>query len=168
MTIQIYISNASADDTIAIALRRLLRGVFLNAEVTLASRDPSGGRAWLRESRDKLKGAAVIVAVMSSFSKRSPWVLLELGSGFFEKKALILCTDGIMLQDLEPPLNLLTARTLTDTGLKTLMDDIARIAEVPPPTVCSGIDAALNEINSFLLLRSQSLESDPVNEELRD
>lgn len=160
MRFQIYISNATSDDTIAIAVKRLLRRIFLNADVTLASRDPSGGRAWLRETRDRLNGSAVIIALMTPFSKRSPWVLLELGAGFFERKGLILCTDGIMLQDIEPPLNLLTARTASETGLQSLMEDISRIAELPEPTAYPGIEETLNDINNFLLVRNQSIEDE--------
>ncbi|MCG6535397.1 MAG: toll/interleukin-1 receptor domain-containing protein [Syntrophales bacterium LBB04] len=126
----VFISHVSDDESIAIAIRQFIEKVFLNATVFVAGRDLIGGEVWVKEIRDKLRTSRVIVSIITPFSQNSSWVLFESGAGFLDSRTIPLCGDGITIEALKPPLKLLQARALNQEGLKNLVRDIARLAEL--------------------------------------
>lgn len=165
----VFISHVSEDESIAVGLKRLIETVFLNAQVFVAGRDLSGGEVWIKEIRDQLRTARVIIAVITPFSRKTPWVMFEAGAGFVDSRTIPVCADGISIEALEPPLKLLQARSLSEDGLKKLIVDIARRAELREPEHFPGLHDALSAINDFVALRRQSgLPNTPTGKQLRE
>jgi len=157
----IFISHLADDESIASCLKDFLEKIFLNADVFIASRDLKGGEIWVKEIRDCLKHATVILPVITRFSHAAPWVLFEAGVGFVDSRTIPVCGDGITPENLEPPLKLLQARKIDDPGLRQLAGDIAKHAEVRQPSQFPGLTEALQAIEDFLGLRGQPATPPP-------
>lgn len=157
----IFISHVRDDESIASLLKDFLQQIFLNADVFVASRDLTGGEIWVKEIRDCLKHATVILPVITPFSHTAPWVLFEAGAGFVDSRTIPICGDGITPENLEPPLKLLQARKIDDPGLKQLASDIAKRAELRPPIHFPGLTEALRAIDEFLGLRAHAEAAPP-------
>ena len=156
----VFISHVSEDETIAVAIKDFLERIFLNADVFVSGRDLTGGEVWIKEIKDKLRNATAIVSIITPFSEASPWVLFESGAGFLASKTIPLCADGVTLNGLRAPLKLLQARILTEEGLKAIVTDIARLAELRCPSEYLSLSVTLTTINDFLSIRSQSQKKD--------
>jgi len=151
---EIFISHDTADETLALLLKKLVEGIFLNSEVFVSGRDLRGGNLWIEEIRKHLRSAKVIISLITRGSAENPWVLFESGAGFTEDKTIPICADGISVGKLEPPLKLLHARNFDEAGLKRLIQDIAKIAELREPDIYSGLDKTLSEADIFIKLRN--------------
>ncbi len=165
----IFMSHVEEDETIALAIKQYLETVFLNAQVFVAGRDLTGGEVWIKEIKDKLQSSSIVVSIITPYSIKSPWVLFESGAGFLDSKTIPLCADGITLTQLEPPLKLLQARVASQDGLKTLVRDVAKLAQLRQPTQFPGLEDAFASIEEFIALRNQAdKEQKPeVNEAMR-
>ena len=158
----IFISHVTEDEAIAVSLKHFLEGVFLNAEVFVAGRDLAGGELWVKEIRDRLRHSAVILAVITPFSETSSWVLFEAGAGFVDSRTIPICAGGITPEGLKPPLKLLQAREINEQGLKQVVCDIAKSAELREPPEFPGIEDALESIDKFLRIREEP-QASPVS-----
>jgi hypothetical protein len=87
----VFVSHVAEDESIAVGLKRLLETVFLNAKVFVAGRDLAGGEVWVKEIRDQLRVARVIIAVITPFSRNTPWVMFEAGAGFVDSRTIPVC-----------------------------------------------------------------------------
>ncbi|MCG2778134.1 MAG: toll/interleukin-1 receptor domain-containing protein [Desulfobacterales bacterium] len=152
----VFLSHIAEDEYIAVALKRLIENVFLNSQVFVAGRDLSGGEVWVKEIRDQLRVARVILAVITPYSKTTPWLLFEAGAGFIDSRTIPVCADGVSIDSLDSPLKLLQARVVDQDGLKRLMVDIAKHAELRVPEHFPGLEDALNAIEEFCKERGQS------------
>ena len=152
----VFLSHIAEDESIAVALKRLIENVFLNSQVFVAGRDLSGGEVWVKEIRDQLRVARVILAVITPYSKTTPWLLFEAGAGFVDSRTIPVCADGVSIDSLDSPLKLLQARVVDQDGLKRLMVDIAKYAELRVPEHFPGLEDALNAIEEFCKERRQS------------
>jgi len=151
---EIFISHDTSDETLALLLKKLVEGIFLNSEVFVSGRDLRGGNLWIEEIRKRLRSAKVIISLITRGSAENPWVLFESGAGFTEDKTIPICADGISIGKLEPPLKLLHAHNFDEAGLKRLIQDIAKIAKLREPDVYSGLDKTLSEADIFINLRN--------------
>jgi len=154
----VFISHVSDDESVAVAVKRFIEKVFLSSMVFVAGRDLTGGEVWVKEIRDKLRTARVIVSIITPFSQNNSWVLFESGAGFLDSRTIPLCGDGVTIETLKPPLRLLQARALNQEGLENLVRDIARLAELREPSEYPGLPDALTSIDDFLSTRRQSIE----------
>ena len=153
----VFISHVSEDESIAVALKRFIETVFLNADVFVAGKDLAGGDLWVKEIRDQLRIARVIIAVITPFSRETPWVLFEAGAGFVDSRTIPVCADGITPEALDVPLKLLQARDMSAAGLQKLAADIARRAELREPETLPGLKDAVTAIDEFVRTRRESL-----------
>lgn len=160
-SISIFVSHDKEDETLAILLKEFLEPIFLNASVFVSSLDLTGGEVWFEELRDKLNRATAIVAIVTPRSPNSPWVLFEAGAGFCTRKTIPLLADGLTFDALNPPLKLLQGRLYTNSGIRELTGDIAKLADLRRPTKFEGIVKLLDRATEFLQLRREDAADIP-------
>jgi hypothetical protein len=163
--VTVFISHVSEDETIALALKDFLEGIFLNASVFVSGRDLTGGQVWIEELRSQLANATAILALVSQRSLGSEWVYFEAGAGFCRQCTIPLLISGVTVEDVGPPFSLLQLRRIDQVGLQTMVRDIAGLAQMRTPARFPGLDQALAEIGNFLKLRA---ESEPPSEDLAE
>lgn len=168
--VTIFVSHVAEDEAIALAVKRYLEGIFLNASVFVSGRDLSGGQVWVDELRRKLKNATAVVALISGRSVTSAWVHFEAGAGFIERRTIPLLVRGVSIRDVGPPLTLLHVRTLDKRGLQALAQDIARLAGMRSPSRYPVLKQTLTAVDEFLKVREvcgsdQDEEDDQSDEE---
>lgn len=150
---EVFVSHDSADETLAILLKKLLEGIFLNAEVFVSGRDLRGGNLWAEELKKRLGSAKAIIALITRYSENNVWVHFESGVGFVDGRTIPVCVDGIRVETLVPPLKLLQARNFDKSGLTDLLRDISKLADTRSPETIAGLDKILTEANRFIQLR---------------
>ena len=131
--VTIFISHVSEDETIALALKDFLEGIFLNASVFVSGRDLTGGQVWIEELRNQLANATAILALVSQRSLGSEWVYFEAGAGFCRRCTIPLLISGVTVEDVGPPFSLLQLRRIDQVGLQTMVRDIAGLAQMLTP-----------------------------------
>ena len=146
----------SDDEAIAVMLKSSIERIFLNSEVFVSGRDLKGGDVWASEIKAKLNKSSVIIALITDLSLNSNWVMFEAGSGFVENKTIPLCVPSITVDDLTPPLSLLQSRNYSEKGIKNLLHDIAKIADLRVPQNIHGIPEEIAEVEEYLSLRKSS------------
>jgi len=159
--IDIFISHVHDDETLASTLKDFLEGLFLNANVFVSGRDLTGGEVWIEELRARLDRSTAIIALVTQLGKNSDWVHFEAGAGFARKCTIPLVAGDVSLNALEPPLKLLQARTLDETGLQLLAQDVARLAELRQPDKYPGLEETIRVAEEFLNLRAESTTTEP-------
>jgi len=148
-----FVSHDSADETLALLLKKLIEGIFLNADVFVSGKDLRGGNLWAAELKHRLSSAKVIIALITRYSKDNLWVHFESGAGFIDDRTIPICADEISVEMLDPPFKLLHARNFDDRGLKELLQDIARIVQLRQPDTHGGLAETLSEAGRFIKLR---------------
>jgi hypothetical protein len=128
--ITVFISHVHEDETLALHLKSLLEGIFLDADVFVSGRDLAGGQVWFEELRQRLGHAIAIIALITRFSLSSRWVYFESGTGFIRQCTIPVVTDGVTLEDLQPPMTLLQTRKYDEEGLKALWQEGARFIQL--------------------------------------
>lgn len=151
----IFISHDSKDEAIAIELKAFLENIFLNASVYVSGRDLKGGQTWIENIKLSLKSSQVIISIISKESINSNWIYFETGAGFTDDKSIPLLTDGLEFGDLTPPLSLLQARILSNSGIELLVSDISNKLNLRTPKILTGIEKLLEETNKFFALRNK-------------
>jgi hypothetical protein len=154
-SLSIFISHDKEDETLALLLKGFIESIFLNASVFVSSVDLSGGNVWIEELRDKLAAAKAIIAVVTPRAANSSWILFEAGAGFCARKTIPLLADGATFESIDPPLKLLQGRYYTEDGLKQLLCDIAKAAQLRTPARFGDLEATIREANAFLTTRRE-------------
>lgn len=150
----IFISHDSSDETVAIELKNFLENIFLNASVYVSGRDLQGGQTWIENIKLSLKTSQVIISLITKNSIENNWIFFETGAGFTEDKSIPLLADGLKFNDLYPPLSLLQARTLSKTGIESLVNDISSKLYLRSPKNLTGLNKLLSESDKFFKLRN--------------
>jgi len=155
----VFVSHISEDETLALLLKEFTEHIFLNSEVFVSGRDLVGGEMWAKRIRDKLRTSEAIVTLITPLSINSPWVIFESGAGFVNNKTIPLLAGGLVFNDLPAPLQLLQARAYDEEGLRRLLADIAKLADMRAPTKYPGINNTIKSAQEFLSFRKQALLS---------
>ena len=122
----ILISHDKGDEKIALELKLFLEDVFQNVSVFVSGRDLIGGQTWIEQIKHRLKTSEVIISLLTSKSLDNNWVYFESGAGFTEDKTIPILTDNLKLESLVPPMSLLQARLLSESGIGMLIKDITQ------------------------------------------
>jgi len=114
----IFISHITEEKEIALGLKKLVQGTFLNMIDVFVSSDPTSikmGRKWLEEITLALKTCAVEIILASPRSVTRPWINFEGGSAWVRDIPVIpLCHSGMVPTKLPAPLGALQAATATE------------------------------------------------------
>jgi hypothetical protein len=156
-SLQVFISHVDEDQTIALAIKTYLEQMFLESTVFVSGRDLTGGAVWFEELRRQLEEATAIIALISQYSKDSRWVYFESGAGFTRARTIPLAVGDITVDNLGAPMKILQARNLDAAGLKSLTNDLARMAGMRQPSRYPGLDEAIQTIDSFLKVRQAAV-----------
>jgi len=151
---EVFISHDNADETLALLLKDLLEGTFLNVLVFVSGRDLTGGDVWINEIRARLAKANLVISLITQYSVSNPWVLFESGAGFMKSKCIPVCADQMTIKKLQPPLNQLHARAFTEDGLLKLMKDVAKTLKIRNPKALPELAGILKRADEFVTLRS--------------
>ncbi len=166
LNFNIFISHDSRDEAVAIGLKNFLESIFLNSSVYVSGRDLQGGQTWIENIKISLKTSQVIVSLITKESINNYWMYFETGAGFIDDKSIPLLADNLKFTELMPPLSLLQARTLTKTGIESLLSDISIKLNLRKPKMLTGLDTLLEESEKFFSLRkSESIVNSSIKKE---
>lgn len=154
LNFNIFISHDKTDEAVAIELKNFLENIFLSVNVYVSGRDLEGGQTWIENIKLKLKSSQVIIGLITKSSIDNNWLYFEIGSGFTGDKSIPLLADNLKFGDLQPPLGLLQARTLSNTGIKSLVTDISAKLNLRTPQNLVGLDKLLEESARFFNLKN--------------
>jgi hypothetical protein len=111
----VFFSHSSRDKRSLQKLVKILRAKTQGAVRFYLTSDDSiiGGADWLKKMTEALADAAVVFAVLSPTSKRSPWVHFEAGFAFASEIPVVpLAVDGVSIDDLQSPFSNWEGRTI--------------------------------------------------------
>jgi len=147
LTSQIFISHASVDRSLAIAVKHLLESAFdrprSRVSIFCSSDigDIEGGGEWLPQIMKPLWEAKVCISIMTPQSVHfSPWVICETGGAFLKHtiaprkyKLFIACANGITTDTVPPPFRSIQPRNLSSSReITTMCREIGRTLGIHP------------------------------------
>lgn len=149
----ILISHDLADLTVAVELRRYLEQHFKRLTVLCSGVEPEE-EVDLQQVRSRLRRVELTVVLMSRRALGNVRIAFEAGATMMTGEVRLICMDGVRLGDLTAPLNSLKSCSLDDTGLRSLIETLARHTGLHMPAPLEGLEELIWNIRSFLSLRN--------------
>lgn len=161
----IFVSHVHEDVELADAIKRWLTGKFSGSLDVFVASDPKslpGGKDWWDRLRSHLKGAQLLLVLMTQRSLRRPWVYFECGGGYFLNKDVIpLCFGEITKSNLPLPLAHLQAYEMQEAkDANALFEQIRDEFTLTGEDDGKEIASALAQIEQELAQRSPPLETE--------
>lgn len=151
--VQVFISHSSADEALAAALEGLIEAAFEVSEgtvrctITATGAHPRGSRTSVQLRQD-LKNAKVFLVLMTPSSRRSDWVLLEIGGAWvLDLPTLPILAGGVTLQDLPAVISdINSVRAERDEEVWDLIEFIGKHTDLVPRTRQAKISKAVKTL----------------------
>lgn len=162
---QIFISHISKETELAQTLKKhLAKDYLLNPDEIFVSSDGKSieaGEEWLKELREALQDAPIVIILCSKESVGRPWVNFEAGAGWILKRRIIpLCHSGMKRDDLPTPLNTLQALEVNQAAsVQILYETIGGLIKRPtPPADFNAIAAEIKDVETRYLKAVRDVE----------
>ena len=135
---QVFISFIHEEEAVAISVKDFITQVLGETVNPFLSSDTStvyAGERWMDRTVDELKGAKVVISLLSPESVKRPWVNFEAGAAWIKDAALIpACFWGPTKDTLPKPYSSLQAVNLSDSEDQYyLVKSIAHYLQLPAP-----------------------------------
>lgn len=165
---KVFLSHSSVDLAVAEAFVDLVVGTIAIHDDDVRCTSVSGNRLKtgapvLESVRSDLNGCEVVVALISSFSRSSAWVLCEIGAAIFGQKRLFPVMVGLDASALPGPLGGLNAISLESrTDLGNILEELAEAIgsrRRPLNKVNSAIDQFLERLANALQDRPKETDA---------
>lgn len=124
----IFISYASEDGDIAEEIYEMIQKKNPQLEIFMAKKSIKAGDVWDETIRKALISSPVIVLLLTPKSYRKPWVLLEVGGAWFQRKKIIPLYQYVEITDLPQPIKanqgiLITTTANRREAVKTILSN---------------------------------------------
>lgn len=136
----VFISHASSERDIALALQRALTKAFGHVIEVFVSSDETSiqlGEVFTAQIRTSIRNASYGLFLLGPESVQRPWILIEFGAFWgLGKPAAPILHSGLQFTDLPSPIGEMNAVALDDAGgMKKLVANIAKEVHSAVPTV---------------------------------
>ncbi len=130
---RIFISYSSEDVALATSLRESLSSVFGDLDFFLAQNSIAGSQKWRDSIKFALGSAELLVAIITSRSIKSQWVMAEIGSFWATDRSVLPLLENHELQRMCPEfISMHQARFLSVEGFfEQVSEDIAAHMSAP-------------------------------------
>lgn len=147
----VFVSHVAHEHEIASALKELIEGYFVNADVFVSSEpiDNGPGTNWPARITEKLKTCVALIVLCSYQSVKRPWVNFEAGAGWVRDIPIIpICHSGIKPSELPMPLSFMQGiRIENEKELKDMMSSIAKILDSRIPVL--NLDNFMDRVRKY-------------------
>ena len=141
---EVFISFIHEEELVAPGVAEFLSNVLGEAVKPFMSSDTSAiyaGERWMDRIVEELKGAKVVVAILSPVSVQRPWVNFEAGAAWITDKIIIpVCFKGLIKDGLPKPYSSLQAVNLDNLDdQEYLVKSVAHHLQLPAPPAKFGL-----------------------------
>jgi len=134
----VFISYIHEEELAALGVQGFVSEVLGESVKPFLSSDTSAiyaGERWMDRIVEELKGARVVIAILSPESVKRPWVNFEAGAAWVKEIAIIpACFNGLTKDTLPKPYSSLQGINLNSVDdQEYLVKSIAHYLALPPP-----------------------------------